>query len=59
MKEDKKVTLKITLSEACEIITERTGEKVTPETHWIQATMEMTRDCPPYAVVNLIATRRE
>ncbi|NEN88013.1 MAG: hypothetical protein F6K48_03425 [Okeania sp. SIO3H1] len=51
--------VKITLQEACEIISQKTGEKVTPQTHYIKASVEITRDCPPYSFVTLEAIKRQ
>lgn len=50
--------LEITLSRACELLTAETGTEVTPESHWVRAVCEMTRDAQPHALVRLEAFRR-
>ncbi len=52
------VKLEITLSRACELLTAETGTEVTPESHWVRAVCEMTRDAQPYSLVRLEAFRR-
>ena len=61
MKRDTKepvASIQLTLKEVCELMTEQTGEKITPETHWIETSLEMTRDVKPYAQIKINAFTR-
>lgn len=61
MKKDIKnpaVSIQLTLKEVCGLMTEQTGKSVTPETHWIETSLEMVENTPPYALVKFHAFKR-
>lgn len=47
----------ITLEKACELLS-TPSKKITPETHWVRVTHEITRDAKPWAIVRLQALKR-
>ena len=51
------VDCKITLKKACELLS-RKDKPVSPETHWIEASLEVTRRNPPYSFITLRAYKR-
>lgn len=55
---DPEVTYNITLYEACKLISKDSGKNITPETHWIKSSIELTRDSPPYVIIKLEAYKR-
>jgi len=42
---------------ACELLS-KNGKKITPQTHWIRVTHEVTRDAAPWAVAKFQALKR-
>jgi len=51
-------SVQLSLSEVCKIMTEQTGKEITPETHWVESSIEMVRDGKPYAMVKFNAFAR-
>lgn len=49
--------LAIDLRGACELLS-RGGKKITPKTHWVRVTHEITRDAAPWATVRFQAISR-
>jgi hypothetical protein len=56
-KEKIEAELKLTLEKACELLSTPT-KKITPKTHWVRVTHELTRDALPWAVATLQAISR-
>lgn len=50
-KKEKKLHVHMTLSMVCKYMSADLKEKITPETHWVESCIEMTRDSKPYAFV--------
>ena len=53
------LTTRLTPHLMAEIISADTGQKVTTDTHWFKASMECTRQSPPYSLIQITATRIE
>ena len=49
--------LAIDLHAACALLS-KGGKKITPATHWVRVTHEITRDAAPWALVRLQAISR-
>lgn len=47
----------LTLEKVCELLSTAT-KKITPKTHWVRVTHEITRDAAPWAVAKLQAISR-
>jgi hypothetical protein len=45
------------IHKACELLSAK-GKKITPQTHWIRVTHEVTRDAAPWAMFRLQAISR-
>ena len=59
MKEEPKpIKAQLTLRKVCEIMSDVSGESITPETHYIKACVELTRDAPNYSLTTFKAFKR-
>lgn len=47
----------ITLERACELLSAG-GKKITPQTHWVRVTHDITRDAKPWEIVRMQAISR-
>ena len=52
------VQYEVVLKELCELLCDKTGQPVTPQTHWLQVAVEMTRDAPNYCLLKIQAFKR-
>jgi hypothetical protein len=49
--------LVLTLERACELLS-TPSKKITPQTHWVRVTHEITRDAAPWATAKFQAIKR-